>query len=383
MIFRISNQRLALAADGAGVDNAWEQKNIWVEKTACRSRRIPSVRWDERGFLMDAEGRFYVQDRGNSRIAVFDTNGRYERSIGRAGQGPGEFTFLHLTGIYGDLLETYDEARQRFTLFRTDGTLVGTLASPVGGGRIFLDHADSTLVARSYPQAEREGITWVGAGFRTFTRSGEAVGQAQTPLIEMYYAYDWAGHKGGVGGEDMPFTSYPSMAWAPPRGVFLIDGKTPVVWHFGTDGALLKKIGLDFPDRPVTADDRRRFTLDLMRRVEESAGDEHDVLQATLSTLTFPDRKSHWSSITVDDRGYVWLEVAVWPGDAGSSEGTGCTYQVLSPAGEFLGSTRAPAAGRILRGHLLAVLTDPETGREDHIVWRLVPMADGFNYPGG
>jgi hypothetical protein len=199
----------------------------------------------------------------------------------------------------------------------------------------------------------------------------------------MYYAYEWIGHKGGIGGADIPFTSYPAMAWAPDRGVYLINGKQPIVWHYQSAGTLLKRITLDLPDRRVTAQDRRRYTEDLQRRVEESEGDEHDALLATLRTLTFSDTKSHWSSIAVDDQGYIWLEVAVWPDRPDSQQEATTLFQLLSPEGEFLGWTRAPAAGRVMNGHLLAVVVDPETGREDHIVWRLIPAAAGFEYPGG
>jgi hypothetical protein len=338
--------------------------------------------WDEKGFLMDTEGWFYVQDRGNGRVAVFNPSGQYARSIGRRGRGPGEFSFLHMTGIIGDILEIYDEAQHRITFFRTDGELDGTMTSPVGGVRIYFNRADSTLVARSYLREAREDITMVAAGFRTITRDGEPVGQAHTPPIEMSYAYEWAGHKGGVGGADIPFTSNPAMAWTPDRGIFLINGKTPVVWHFGYDGTLVKEIRLDLTAQPVTAEDRRRFARDLERQVEESTGDEQNVLRATLRTLTFAETKSFWKSIMVDDQGYIWLEKASCLDGAESPEETGTAFQILSPEGEFLGSTRAPATGRVMNGHLLAVVADPETGREDHMVWRLVPAVTGFDYSG-
>ncbi len=60
--------------------------------------------WDEPGFLMDEDGRFFVGDRGSARIAVFDQAGQFERSIGRQGQGPGE---------WGDSFEVYGVTDQR------------------------------------------------------------------------------------------------------------------------------------------------------------------------------------------------------------------------------------------------------------------------------
>jgi len=40
---------------------------------------------------MDAKGRIYILDSGNHRIQIFSPKGKYLRTIGRLGQGPGEF----------------------------------------------------------------------------------------------------------------------------------------------------------------------------------------------------------------------------------------------------------------------------------------------------
>jgi len=44
-----------------------------------------------RGIEVDAKGNIYVIDWGNHRIQIFDWNGNYLQTIGRYGQGPGEF----------------------------------------------------------------------------------------------------------------------------------------------------------------------------------------------------------------------------------------------------------------------------------------------------
>ncbi len=41
--------------------------------------------------VMDAEERIYILDSGNHRIQIFSPKGKYLRTIGRLGQGPGEF----------------------------------------------------------------------------------------------------------------------------------------------------------------------------------------------------------------------------------------------------------------------------------------------------
>jgi hypothetical protein len=44
-----------------------------------------------KGIGIDAQGSIYVLDRGNHRIQKFDRSGNYRMTIGRFGQGPGEF----------------------------------------------------------------------------------------------------------------------------------------------------------------------------------------------------------------------------------------------------------------------------------------------------
>ena len=49
---------------------------------------------------VDSEQSIYIMDGGNYRIQKFDKNGHYLKTIGKKGQGPGEFELLN--GIYID-----------------------------------------------------------------------------------------------------------------------------------------------------------------------------------------------------------------------------------------------------------------------------------------
>ncbi len=71
---------------------------------------------------VDAEGRIYVLDWGDTRIQVYDAGGVYVRTIGRKGQGPGEFD----TPCYFDIsadgrLFIMDGRNQRVTVFDPEG----------------------------------------------------------------------------------------------------------------------------------------------------------------------------------------------------------------------------------------------------------------------
>ena len=69
---------------------------------------------------VDAAGNLWVLDAGNHRVQVFDRGGSFVRSLGREGQGPGEFESPTRLAIVGDRL-VVRAARSRLSLFDLDG----------------------------------------------------------------------------------------------------------------------------------------------------------------------------------------------------------------------------------------------------------------------
>jgi hypothetical protein len=71
--------------------------------------------YDAAGAKVDNTGNFWVLDAGNHRVQVFDHNGEYVRTLGRAGQGPGEFTRPRELVIAGDRIVVSDAGNRRFS----------------------------------------------------------------------------------------------------------------------------------------------------------------------------------------------------------------------------------------------------------------------------
>jgi hypothetical protein len=72
---------------------------------------------------VDARGNIYAAESKENHIRVFDRNGVYMRTVGRPGQGPGEFTFprhVHVNPA-GEIMAT-DEASRSVKVFSPDGT---------------------------------------------------------------------------------------------------------------------------------------------------------------------------------------------------------------------------------------------------------------------
>ena len=69
-----------------------------------------------------ADGTLYVGDIDASEIRIFNEEGKYVKTIGHKGQGPGEFMRLYSLALSPeeDSLYVYDGAADRITVYSTD-----------------------------------------------------------------------------------------------------------------------------------------------------------------------------------------------------------------------------------------------------------------------
>jgi hypothetical protein len=74
------------------------------------------------GLTVLSGGRFGIINRSTGSLRVFDHRGDYERSLGSAGEGPGEFRHLWFAVSYrGDSIVTHDGRMRRLTVFDAMG----------------------------------------------------------------------------------------------------------------------------------------------------------------------------------------------------------------------------------------------------------------------
>jgi hypothetical protein len=111
-----------------------------------------------------ADGTIFVADSAENRIQVYDRNGAFIRTLGREGQGPGEFGNLWGMTIAGDLLVVDDNRNNRFSTWTLDGQHEGDYVKESALERRSRDIRglpDGTIVARSYvflPDGEERNV---------------------------------------------------------------------------------------------------------------------------------------------------------------------------------------------------------------------------------
>ena len=322
------------AADGPGHDLHWPRV----------ASRLPG-------------GAIIIANRGSNEIREFDAAGRYVRSLGRKGAGPGEFENLSWAGwLDGDTIVGYDPPNRRLTVFAPDGSVARTVTLP-------LPHTSS------FPEVAgilANGSVLAYPGFdRVFSR-----GERRDTIAYMIYPPDGsrADTLGSYAGPERFFhvltdfalsmdVPFGRTAYAAARGTHVVLGSSDALaldLHDG-NGALLRRIRIVIPPVPVTGSEagaqRDSATAAVPERVRDAYREMQDLA---------PRRETHpaFTALALDDDGRIWVRL---PGLTGA------------PADQWLilSSTGAPV-GRMSIG---AGLEIEEVGR-DYVLIRST-AADG------
>src|SRR5690606_5565248 len=75
------------------------------------------------GALWLGDGTIVVGDAAAKEVRYFDSDGSYRLTVGREGQGPGEFLDVSLTGAVGDTVVVWDSRQSRLTFIGPDGAV--------------------------------------------------------------------------------------------------------------------------------------------------------------------------------------------------------------------------------------------------------------------
>jgi hypothetical protein len=272
-----------------------------------------------------SDGRFVVSDM--SAVKVFDANGRYVSTIGRSGDGPGEFRQLRAVCVApGDTIIALGNGAPRVSAFDRDGNHVRTFNVKdeyVEGSGCFED--GSLLIhspARPNPQSALPPA------------SGEEI-----DLINTVTRIGSDGHVLGVVG-DFPSGTFnlfiEQVMNTVPHGrlLYVGDGDLPEIRVYTMDGKLLRIIRWEQARIPVTDEV-------LKEQVVRSAGTgaPQSVIDRRLTrarTMPQPATVPAYFRIQVDAAGRIWVE------DHPIESAPPRPWTVFDSAGRGLGRVVAP-----------------------------------------
>lgn len=309
-----------------------------------------------------ADGSIVVVDEMASEVRVYDGAGRHRRTVGRIGDGPGEFREPGLLArTPGDTLLVTDQNRHRLTMLAPDGRVLGRvdLTSDRAGvpERIFGRFADGALLARgswSSSPDEQPGVTRVDSDFIRIPADGTG-----PDSLGRHFAFYRPMVAAGASRlyVTRPFEHDAGFA-ADQHGFWLGDPDRWELRRYDPDGALRRIVRLD--RQPVAID-----PADLEQARERFAGRMLPQFRAALRELPLPATYPPYGELRLDDAGRLWVrEYAAAADDAWPER------HVASPAlrwlvhdtdGRLLGAVVLPPRTRLLEigpGHLLLAVRD-------------------------
>lgn len=123
------------------------------------------------GAAVDGTGNIYVMEYGNQRVQVFDHDGRYLRTLGSAGQGPGELQRPQHITVAGDAVVVVDPENARLNYWSTaDGEYLG--AEPLEERSLDVYGLDDGTLVGSHVIFHREPEFWRERMVGHFSRAG-------------------------------------------------------------------------------------------------------------------------------------------------------------------------------------------------------------------
>jgi len=322
-----------------------------------------------------ADGGLVLTHRSKQELLVLDASGRFVRSIGRAGDGPGEFrTIATPWTVDGARLSMYDGRHRRVTVLSMQGDVLDSRSV------VLPELPDSAQRLWGSPGITTDGalLLWVDAAARpepgidrparwlvAVDSLGQAtpVGSARTGL-ERYVMPP--GPNGLVSLGLSPLAASP-LAAPCGRDVITADNQSYAVARESIEGRITSIIRSLLSPRLADSADYAAAIRAQYPTADVSAESIEPLRRMTPSGLVPVLR-----SIQCDEAGNVWVE------EQAHDSGRWRRLIAYTPAGERRLTVLVPSALRLLavRSDAIAVLAFDEDGQERVEVYR-VPAAAG------
>lgn len=326
-VIRVTNQR----------PTAWTDTNGWrlvAERVIQPAEGSPGEFSDVTKLVADDDGNVYVMQIMPTTIKAFDASGNFLRTIGREGNGPGEFPDGMLA-LHRDTLLIQDPNNQRLTTYLTDGTLVGMARSQCCYFTSALPRLDDGSVLIMGPPPE--GSVGVRLAYYRTRSDGTVIDTIRQPIPAASDTPVWRAVRQTPNGQADVTIGVPGQPQN--HSVWRGDG-TMVV---GNTGEYRLAIRRGFADtlRVIRAEAPQLVRTDAEREamLERAIATQGplwgEALRAVARVDQIPVDRPRWSSVAVDRANRIWVGL---PG-----EGTDvAVLDVFSSDGVLLGRVPAP-----------------------------------------
>jgi len=300
---------------------------------------------------VDPSGRIYVVDARNFRVQVFDPSGKYLRTIGRQGQGPGEFEMPTAVCFGGQAgyMHVLDRFR-RINHFDDKGVYIRSTMFD-GVAISYFPEAGSGFIAVLLGGSDEELTS-----FHSLSRvNGE--GKTQSVLARFPYTLYMERREGATLSRS---TGFELSLYAAPMA------ENSLVYGYSKDYELVV----------LGPDDKKLLVI----RTDEPRPEFTSVEKAIFGSMPVPKLKPYFYGLLTDSDGRIYVQKNT---NTKGKRGYGPIatedklFDVFSSEGRFLFRTALPPNTRLIKGDLIyTYVVDEDQGLEYVQRFRIKNYAD-------
>lgn len=339
----VSALRAQEVRDSAGVRIVQTSQPVWPPGEEWRVRGKPTLvigavvgdPEHELGLVWDAlrlpDGRIVVADDARHELRFYSPRGELLDTLGREGEGPGEFeSLIRIVPYRGDSIAVFDIALHRISILDGSGAFGRSRGLDIFRPNLVGALSDGSLLVSA------DSLPAPGRGHRATVRyvrlaaKGGVVSMGPFPRLEVFPVVSPAGRPTAA---RVPFAPYMTARVHDDR-LYLGDGSRFQVDVYTPDGRWLESVRLPGDRRvlgeaEVAAYERRRLE-------DVKHPDRLQWLERMFEETPYPDRMAAFETFHVDAEGNLWLKSYAKPG----AEVVG--WQVVDASGRWLGEVDTP-----------------------------------------
>lgn len=297
------------------------------------------------GMVRLSDGRIAVVDNRAPDLRIFDADGRWVRTLGRKGRGPGEFQSPSILGVLpGDTIVVVDGSLRRISLFHPDAGFIrsATAGDDLHGYLLAVGMFATGAVVDErtvFPDNPEEGYGRRPVEYRIVGLDGAVVSDlGRFPGYEaVMAAQDDGGHTQVITGA-APFGKSPAAA---VRGDRFYYGAQDA-WEIRVlrpDGSLERIIRWNRDPAPVTDAQVAAFIENKLSNLPD--GNLVRRYRKLYRDAPVPERHPAYGSLFVDRLGWLWVE------ETRLSEDAPHRWTILDPAGRVAAAVDLPPRFRL------------------------------------
>lgn len=302
---------------------------------------------------VDKAGRIYVLDSYEANVKVFDRDGNYSRTIGRKGQGPGEFMFPN--DIYideKDKIYISDGENDRLSVFDENGDFIDSFNfKEYSLYKIIGVNKNEEIVLFMHAMSKESGKGFVVSDYFVNVYSSrfefvENLYRTTIPIMQMFT------REGKMLSLSIPFQKTICCVMDSLGNVYVAESQEYRIHMFSPERELIRRIEKEQERSKVTKKEVENYIGEHFQEDEDQRRFWLDTVNDQMKT---PDYKPVFNRLFCDQEMLLVLRQEL-------TENRSTSVDVFDPAGKYIGTALLNVVPRTWKNNKVYTIEEDEDG---------------------